>query len=375
MSQVKHFIRVLGLLAWLATAPAFAFTYSTVSAWNGTTPITSGTTTSISAGQAEIVTAATQSNNPAGGGTPTHANVQVTDMVDGTSFTNCGFYWDSAHGAFASVYLHVVVNGGTRTIKIATTVSSYVYGGAVLVSGFSGTPTCDSALNITGGSATSTTSVVIGPAATGHNTELAVYTIVGMSTVPSAPSYTLMYVSNPSAGYNYQAAAGASVAISATAGGSMTWDGIISGVYDAGGSGTVNSGTAGCLGYYATTGTAISPTAACSSTSTLSDLQAQTAFTIAGTGCTPTVTAPGPFGGTFTLASGPCTAVTITINGATGFTAPNGYHCSVHDRTALAGGTWIPAWGETTSTVHTATLPIPGAAGTSDVISFNCDWF
>jgi hypothetical protein len=110
------------------------------------------------------------------------------------------------------------------------------------------------------------------------------------------------------------------------------------------------------------------------SASTIADIGATTAYTISGTGCTPTITHAGPFGGTFTLASGPCTAVTIEINGATGFTAPYGYHCSVGDQTAMNAGTWIPAWIQSASTTTTATLPIPAAAATTDVISFNCDF-
>ena len=96
-------------------------------------------------------------------------------------------------------------------------------------------------------------------------------------------------------------------------------------------------------------------------------------FSVAGTGCTPTgavgtTKAVGSVAGVFTLATGPCTAVTITPSTA----AADGWHCNVDDKTALAAGTWIPAWGESASTTTTATLPIPGAAGTSDVISFNC---
>jgi hypothetical protein len=62
------------------------------------------------------------------------------------------------------------------------------------------------------------------------------------------------------------------------------------------------------------------------------------------------------------------------MNGATGYTAPATYHCSVGDRTATAAGTYIPAWIESASTTTTATIPIPAAVGATDVISFFCDW-
>ena len=97
-----------------------------------------------------------------------------------------------------------------------------------------------------------------------------------------------------------------------------------------------------------------------------------TAFTIAPTGCTPSATSGGPFGGTITLAAGPCTSIVVTMNGATGFTATHGYDCSVGDQTAQAAGTWIPRWGQTSNTATTATIPIPTAAGATDVISFTC---
>lgn len=104
----------------------------------------------------------------------------------------------------------------------------------------------------------------------------------------------------------------------------------------------------------------------------LSILGAGTTFTIAGTGCTPSAHSGTAFAGAFTLASGPCTAVTITMNGATGFTTTNGYHCSVGDKTTQNAGTWVPVWGESASNTTTATLPIPGAAGATDVITFGC---
>lgn len=101
-------------------------------------------------------------------------------------------------------------------------------------------------------------------------------------------------------------------------------------------------------------------------------LTAATTFTVSGTGCTPSAHAGSPFAGTVTLASGPCTSLTITINGATGFTTTTGYHCNVGDRTTQNAGTWIPMWSESATSTTTATIPIPAAAGATDVISFEC---
>jgi len=98
-----------------------------------------------------------------------------------------------------------------------------------------------------------------------------------------------------------------------------------------------------------------------------------TKFTVSGTGCTPSSTTGGPTAGTITLASGPCTAVAITMGGATGLTAPNGWNCFVGDQTAMNNGSnWIPTWSQKSSTTTTATIPIPSAAGATDVISFSC---
>lgn len=139
------------------------------------------------------------------------------------------------------------------------------------------------------------------------------------------------------------------------------------------GSGTVNSGTAGQLAYYASTGTAVSGTTVAAAT--LAALQAVTPFTIAGTGCTPTVTSAGPFTGLIALASGTCTSIAITINGATGFTAPHGYICEVADRTAQAAGTYIPHWGEISTTATVVTIPVPAAAGTTDTLPVSCGFY
>jgi collagen type VII alpha len=120
------------------------------------------------------------------------------------------------------------------------------------------------------------------------------------------------------------------------------------------------------------TGSGASPTALAIGSERMAWLTASTKFTAAGTGCTVGTTTGGPFAGTFTLATGPCTSVAITLNGATGFTDGVGYACVATDQTTQAAGTYIPAWGQKSSTTTTATLPIPSAAGTTDVISFSC---
>jgi hypothetical protein len=103
-------------------------------------------------------------------------------------------------------------------------------------------------------------------------------------------------------------------------------------------------------------------------------LAAHTAATMVATGCTPTSVNNGPFAGKFNLASGPCTSIVITMNGATGFTDPLGFDCSVDDETLQAAGTWFGKWGASADTTTTATIPIPGAAvtGGTDGISWAC---
>jgi len=97
-----------------------------------------------------------------------------------------------------------------------------------------------------------------------------------------------------------------------------------------------------------------------------------TKFTFAATGCTPSASSGGATAGTITLAAGPCTQLVITMNGATGLTAPNGWTCNVGDRTAEGSGTYIPAWYESASTTTTATIPIPPSVASTDVIRFSC---
>lgn len=96
-----------------------------------------------------------------------------------------------------------------------------------------------------------------------------------------------------------------------------------------------------------------------------------TKFTAVGTGCTVGATTGGASAGTFALAAGPCTSVAITINGATGLTAPTGWACRANDRTAPT----VLIGGESSSTATTATLTIPAGAGATDVISFGCTGF
>ncbi len=101
-------------------------------------------------------------------------------------------------------------------------------------------------------------------------------------------------------------------------------------------------------------------------------LTATTQFTYSATGCTPSASTGGPFAGTITLAAGPCTSIVVTMNGVTGFTDTNGYNCNIYDETLQAAGTWFGSWGASADTTTTATIPIPAAAGATDVISFSC---
>ena len=84
-------------------------------------------------------------------------------------------------------------------------------------------------------------------------------------------------------------------------------------------------------------------------------------------GCSVSATTGGATSGTFTLGANSCNVI-VTMNGATGLTAPNGWVCPTVDRTAPT----VLIGGESSSTVTTATIAIPAGAGTTDVISFSC---
>lgn len=92
---------------------------------------------------------------------------------------------------------------------------------------------------------------------------------------------------------------------------------------------------------------------------------AGTTFTT--TGCSVSATTGGATAGVFTLGANNCTVV-VTMGGAVGFTAYNGWTCQAHDRTAIS----IVIDGESTSTTTTASFVIPVTAGATDVISFSC---
>jgi hypothetical protein len=93
--------------------------------------------------------------------------------------------------------------------------------------------------------------------------------------------------------------------------------------------------------------------------------QAGTKFTTSG--CSISSTTGGASAGTFTLGANSCTAI-ITMNGAGGSTATNGWSCQAHDRTAPT----VLIGGESSSTTTTASITIPAGAGATDVISFSC---
>ena len=89
-----------------------------------------------------------------------------------------------------------------------------------------------------------------------------------------------------------------------------------------------------------------------------------TKFTISG--CSAGTTVGGATAGTFTLGADTCDVV-ITMNGATGLTAPTGWSCWASDQTDQT-----VLIQQKSSTTTTATLAIPAAAGTTDVIRFGC---
>jgi hypothetical protein len=100
---------------------------------------------------------------------------------------------------------------------------------------------------------------------------------------------------------------------------------------------------------------------------TLGEPIAITGTKFTASGCSNSATAGGASAGVFTIGATSCTVV-VTISGATGATAPNGWTCQAHDRThptVLIGG-------ESSSTTTTASITIPAGASTSDVISFSC---
>ena len=95
------------------------------------------------------------------------------------------------------------------------------------------------------------------------------------------------------------------------------------------------------------------------------DVAAGTKFTESG--CTTSAVEGGATAGNFTLSQNSCTAI-ITMNGATGATAPQGWSCQAHDKTTPT----VLIGGESSSTTTTASITIPSGAGTTDVISFSC---
>lgn len=115
-----------------------------------------------------------------------------------------------------------------------------------------------------------------------------------------------------------------------------------------------------------TPGTSVTTTAGQHQASTYMSLG--TKFTTSG--CSISATSGGGSAGTFTLGANTCTAV-ITMNGATAATAPTGWSCQAHDRTAPT----VLIGGEASSTTTTASFIIPAGAGATDVIAFQCVGF
>lgn len=89
-----------------------------------------------------------------------------------------------------------------------------------------------------------------------------------------------------------------------------------------------------------------------------------TKFTASGCGAGTTV--GGATAGIIALGANNCSLV-VTLNGATGLTASNGWSCHANDETSPA--VMIP---EASSTTATVTFAVPNTAGLSDTIDFGC---
>jgi hypothetical protein len=96
---------------------------------------------------------------------------------------------------------------------------------------------------------------------------------------------------------------------------------------------------------------------------------AGTTFTVSG--CSAGTAVGGASAGRFSLGAVSCSVV-ITMNGATGLTATNGWSCKANDETTAAGNTLLYF---SANSQTTATLSVPATAGTSDVIDFACTAF
>lgn len=83
-------------------------------------------------------------------------------------------------------------------------------------------------------------------------------------------------------------------------------------------------------------------------------------------GCSVSSTTGGAAAGTFTIGANSCTVV-VTINGATGLTAPSGWSCAVEDTSALT-----VLISQSASSTTTASFPVPVTAGATDVFKFFC---
>lgn len=83
-------------------------------------------------------------------------------------------------------------------------------------------------------------------------------------------------------------------------------------------------------------------------------------------GCSVSATTGGATAGKFTVGANTCTVV-VTMNGATGLTAPNGWACHIADTTST---TVLVEQSATNAT--TASFSVPVTAGTTDVFVWGC---
>lgn len=270
--------------------------------------------------------------------------------------------------------------GGTLQLKSGNATGASNGGQISLLGGTTGTAISNGYANIAlvGGNS----GVAIAPGI-GSNTDTASVFIAGSTTSNAAVNGSDVLIRGGAPGGN-AGTVGGNVTLRAGGGALTNGNGnIIFGAYNTsnGQPSTIFTfnGNTGALGVngntYGSTGQLLmsnSSTAAPSWTNSVSAVTTFPAIISGGTkfttsGCSVSATTGGAAAGTFTLGANTCTVV-VTINGATGATAPNGWSCQAHDRTAPT----VLIGGESSSTTTTASITIPAGAGATDVISFSC---
>ena len=231
MTKIARFAVTLVALLMAAPASAALTAVQGTGVQQGNPPSACSVSASVGVGQAVIIFF--ESNGALTG-------ITVTSNVTSSNLSQLAAYPVSGTGTYQAIYWGITTSSGTPSITVTGT-AGYTYDSCMAVTGFSGTPTADTAI-VNTSTGTGTTATI--NATSNHNNEaMLVSQYTGdYATAPTVTGWTEAAPAVQPGYYAIEASSGTANNWVGTFGTSTTWYLLLAGVYDPGVAGCTHDG-------------------------------------------------------------------------------------------------------------------------------------